>query len=206
ASVSDPLRHLSRDERRALLALARRAVQACLAALPGPEVGSQPTRLRMRQDAFVTLRVRRELRGCIGIMEGADSLAETVIRCAAAAATEDPRFTPLDPAELPDLSIEVSALRPPVRVPDPSRIVLGRDGLRVTRGGRRGVLLPQVAVEQGWDLETFVRECCLKAGLPPDAVQQGATLEAFSAEVFSEDEEEATRPRPGFPRRSPAPS
>ncbi|HEU4403009.1 MAG TPA: AMMECR1 domain-containing protein, partial [Candidatus Polarisedimenticolia bacterium] len=85
--MSDPLRHLSRDEKRALLALARRAVEACLAALPGPEIGSQPARLHVRQDAFVTLRVRGELRGCIGMMEGADSLAETVIRCAAAAAT-----------------------------------------------------------------------------------------------------------------------
>jgi AmmeMemoRadiSam system protein A len=149
---------------------------------------------------FVTLRAGNELRGCIGILEPARPLAEAVAQCAAAAATEDPRFPPLSRDELGRVSIEISALAAPVPVSDPGQVVLGRHGLLVSRGRRRGVLLPQVPVEQGWDLATFLRETCLKAGLPPDAWRSGARLEAFGAEVFGEEE-----PRGGPPGTAPQP-
>src|SRR2546425_11669628 len=118
----------------------------------------------------------------------AGTLAETVAGCAAAAATEDPRFRPIQRPELPGLTVEISVLDILFRVEDPSQIVLGMHGLVVTGGRRRGLLLPQVAVEQGWDVETFLEETCLKAGLPPDARKRGATVEAFSAQVFSEED------------------
>jgi hypothetical protein len=88
--------------------------------------------------------------------------------------------------ELPDLHIEVSVLSPAVEVRDRSQIAVGRHGLMVTQGPWHGVLLPRVAIDQGWDAATFVRQTCLKAGLPADACDRGATLEAFEAEVFSE--------------------
>ncbi len=178
---------LSPSEKRALLDLARRAVASRLEGAPAPALDPAPPRLLVRQGVFVTLRDGGELRGCIGIPEPAQPLAEAVARCAAAAAAEDPRFPPLARDELGWVSIEISALEPPVPIRDPGQIVLGRHGLMASRGGRRGVLLPQVPVEQGWDLETFLRETCLKAGLPPDAWRTGATLEAFEAEVFGEE-------------------
>ncbi len=126
------------------------------------------------------------LRGCVGMVLPERPLAETVVACAADAATEDPRFDPLQAAELADVTIEISALDPPFRITDPSQVSIGMHGLLVTERRRRGLLLPQVAVEQGWDLPTFLEEACLKAGLPPDAWARGAIVEAFSAQVFSE--------------------
>jgi hypothetical protein len=87
---------------------------------------------------------------------------------------------------MPGIRIEISALDPPFRVRDPSEIVLGEHGLLVTRGDRHGLLLPQVARQEGWDLRTFLKATCLKAGLPPDAWERGAVLEAFGAQVIGE--------------------
>jgi AmmeMemoRadiSam system protein A len=191
-------RLLSEDEGRVLLALAREAVRACAAGQPGPDTLSCSARLRTPRAAFVTLRVGAALRGCIGVVEADRPLAETAARCAAAAASEDPRFPPLTPGEAATCTIEITVLDPPFQVDDPARIEIGRHGLIATRGGRRGVLLPQVAVEQGWDLATFLREVCRKAGLEPEAWERGATLQAFAAQRFSE-EEGPTRPPPSSP-------
>jgi len=178
---------LTAAERWFLLDVARRSIQARLRGMPLPEPWSVPQRLRAGMGAFVTLQHAGELRGCIGWMSGERPLWEAVREVAAAAATEDPRFRPLTEEEFPDLSIEISVLSPAVEVMDRDHIAIGRHGLIVTQGNRRGVLLPQVAVEQGWDADTFVRQTCLKAGLPQDACDRGATLEAFEAEVFSEE-------------------
>ena len=186
--MTDTLPRLSPEEERTVLDLARRAVAARLESLPPPPLKDLPTRLLLPQGAFVSLHVRGKLRGCVGMVQAERPLAETVVECAAAAATEDARFDALEPGELGDLAIEVSALNPPFPVTDPSRIAIGLHGLLVTQGRRRGLLLPQVARDQGWDLRTFLRETCLKAGLPKDAWEKGATLEAFSAQVFSERE------------------
>lgn len=136
--------------------------------------------------AFVTLRLAGELRGCIGHIEGDRSLAESVARCAAAAATEDPRFAPLDARDLTQIHLEISVLGPLERFTDPREIELGRHGIVIESGLARGLLLPQVAIEWQWDSITFVSQTCVKAGLPPDAWRRGATLYRFAAEVFGE--------------------
>jgi AmmeMemoRadiSam system protein A len=142
----------------------------------------------MPQGAFVSLHIVRKLRGCVGMVLPERPLDESVASCAAAAATEDPRFDALELSELARVVIEISALDPPFRVADPSRIQVGTHGLLVTQGRRRGLLLPQVANDQGWDFKTFLEETCLKAGLAADAWTKGAIVEAFSAQVFSEQD------------------
>ena len=184
--MTDALPHLTSVEENLLLDLARHAVAARLEFRSIPPIEDPPPRLLVPQGAFVSLHVGRTLRGCVGMVMPARALATTVIECAVAAATEDPRFDPMQPADLEHVTIEISALDPPFRVGDPSRIILGTHGLMVTLGRRRGLLLPQVAVEQGWSVPAFLEETCLKAGLPRDAWTQGAIVEAFSAQVFSE--------------------
>jgi AmmeMemoRadiSam system protein A len=115
-------------------------------------------------------------------------LIEEVARCARDSATEDPRFPPLTPTELPDVSLEISVLGPieAIDPADPDAVTIGRHGLIVEQGRRRGLLLPQVAAEWGWTREQFLRQTCHKAGLPPDAWQHGASVYRFDAEVFGE--------------------
>jgi uncharacterized protein len=187
-----------------LLRLAREAVVARVHGVPPPDPRVEPPRLGEPQGAFVTLLLGGDLRGCIGTVEPITPLAETVVRCAAAAATEDPRFPALRPADVPFLAIEVTLLEPPFEVRERSQVILGRHGLMAVRGSRRGVLLPQVAAEHGFDLPTFIQETLKKAGLPPDALERGgATLLAFEGEVLAEDPRDATGPAPGSPPRSP---
>lgn len=141
--------------------------------------------LAERYGAFVTLKRNGELRGCIGNIVGTASLGETVAQMAKAAATADPRFPPLKPEELKGLELEISVLTPLEPVIDPNDIVVGRHGLFIVYGNNRGLLLPQVATEQGWDRETFLEQTCWKAGLPPGAWRNpGAQIYKFSAEVF----------------------
>jgi AmmeMemoRadiSam system protein A len=184
--MTDALPPLTPLEETLLLDLARRAVAARLDSRRASPLEDPPPRLLVPQGAFVSLHLRRALRGCVGMVMPARPLATTVTECAAAAATDDPRFDPLPPSDLERVTIEISALDPPFRLADPSRLVLGTHGLMVTMGRRRGLLLPQVAVEQEWNVTTFLEETCRKAGLSPDAWTQGAIVEAFSAQVFSE--------------------
>ncbi len=116
--------------------------------------------------AFVTLKRQGRLRGCIGNVTASTPLAETIERMAQAAAFEDPRFPPVEDEELADLEIEISILGPITPCPDPEQIEVGRHGLIVRRGFHSGLLLPQVAVEWGWDRKTFLDQTCIKAGLP----------------------------------------
>ena len=177
--------YLPESARAELLAIAHRAIERYLkngilfAEAPGSPLLSEPGA------AFVTLTEAGRLRGCIGYTEAVAPLFRTVQECAVAAATEDPRFPSVTVAELSMLHIEISVLTPlrPIR---PEEVQVGTHGLVVSLGSRRGLLLPQVADEQGWDRETFLSQTCVKAGLPPDAWRQGATIQAFTAEVFSE--------------------
>lgn len=139
---------------------------------------------------FVTLRRRNgDLRGCIGTTEARAPLGATIREMARAAALRDPRFRPVEPDERDDLTLEVSVLSAPRRISDVSEIEVGRHGLVVTRGARRGLLLPQVATEQGWDRTAFLEHTCLKAGLPPGAWRDASTeIEVFSADVIEERE------------------
>lgn len=177
---------LSATTQATLLRIARESVIARVTR----GVDSQPPPLDCvsadHSGAFVTLTSQGGLRGCIGNIGAAGRLEDVVCRCAAAAATEDPRFPPLTAAELDAIDIEVSVLSPAQPVRDPAEIEVGRDGLIVELGARRGLLLPQVATEWGWDRYTFLGQACVKAGLAPDAWRLGARVFRFEAEVFGE--------------------
>jgi AmmeMemoRadiSam system protein A len=139
-----------------------------------------------RAGVFVSLHKRDALRGCIGHIEPDQPLSRAVSSSAIAAASTDPRFDPVTPDEMRELQIEVSILGLLERVARADEIEIGRHGLLVERGWNRGLLLPQVAVEWGWDAEAFLSQTCHKAGLPLDAWRAAATIWRFEAEVFSE--------------------
>jgi MEMO1 family protein len=127
------------------------------------------------------------LRGCIGTMEATEPLVDAIVEAAVSAA-HDPRFPELDAKELPEVELEVSVLSPMRPVPGSDAIILGKHGVLLTKSGRRAVFLPQVATETRWDLDTFLSNLSLKAGLPPDAWKSGAKFEVFTAQVFGEEE------------------
>jgi AmmeMemoRadiSam system protein A len=138
----------------------------------------------------VTLKLNGELRGCIGRIGACQPLLETVKDVAVSSAFDDPRFPPLSPDEWPQVRIEISVLSPFERITDLQRITVGVHGLMVRNGHRSGLLLPQVATEQGWDREAFLSHSCRKAGLPADAWRSPDTrIEIFSATVFHETRE-----------------
>lgn len=176
---------LAPESRRILLQIARQSIESAVArqrldSLPQRPEFSQP------QGAFVTLTRHGQLRGCIGQVDPPDPLVNVVAHCAAAAATEDPRFPRVLSEEVRELEIELSVLsRPgPVRFEE---IEIGTHGLIASRGGRRGLLLPQVADEHNWPVERFLEETCLKAGIGPyDWKRADTRIEAFTAEVFCE--------------------
>ena len=180
---------LSREDRQALLQIARQTLQHCAhhGRLKGSRQGT-PTRQALLAPcgAFVTLHKHGELRGRIGSFHGEDHLCRTIESMAYAAGWQDPRFPPLDPDELEEVEIEISVLTPLRPITDVKEIEVGKHGICISQGRRRGVLLPQVATEYGWDRETFLAHTCRKAGLPADAWKQGATIEIFSAEIFGE--------------------
>jgi AmmeMemoRadiSam system protein A len=183
---------LTAAQRRALLDLARRAVRDAAQGRGDdeePEAAPEGLELNRRGAAFVTLRVGGALRGCIGSFEARAPLWRTVHEMATAAATRDPRFPPLAPRDLPELSLEISVLGPARRVEGPADIEIGRHGLEVRRGFARGLLLPQVAADHHLDRESFLAETCRKAGLRPDAWRQSGTeVSVFEAEVFGDRE------------------
>ena len=177
---------LSEPQRVAILELARRSVEAQAAERRAgrPEAIDLPA----ASGVFVTLKRRGELRGCLGTLECRRSLADEVWRCAADAASEDPRFPPVTPGELAEIAIDISLLGPLEAIDprQPGSIVVGRHGLVVEQGDRRGLLLPQVAAEWGWTPEQFLSHTAVKAGLPADAWQHGARVFRFDAEVFGD--------------------
>ncbi len=176
----------SLEERRQLLRLAHEIIEAVLA---DGEVDTTPPsdHLAEPRGAFTTLHLEGQLRGCVGYVMPAHPLYRTIAETAVAAAFHDTRFLPVTKEEAPRLEIEISVLSrlQPIEADD---IEIGRHGLVVTFGNRRGLLLPQVPVEYGWDVKTFLEQTCHKAGLPPDAWERGATMEGFTAEIFSDAE------------------
>ena len=146
--------------------------------------------------AFVTLHVGGALRGCIGTLERRRALWAVVGDMAAAAATRDPRFPPIDASDLREMTVEISVLTPDVIIHRPDEIEIGRHGLDVRRGGARGLLLPQVAVEHGLDREKFLAATCRKAGLPANAWHDTDTeIRVFEADVFGDDGSADATPR-----------
>ncbi len=170
---------LSDLDKRALLDLARETVAATARGERPPEPRNPGGPLREKGAAFITLRIAGELRGCIGHVEAIEPLWESVRDMAQAAAERDSRFSPVRPDELPGLEIEISVLSPlsPIR---PDGIRVGVHGLYVKRGDQSGLLLPQVAVEWGWDAPEFLRRTFEKGGLPPSAPD--ARLYAFTVD------------------------
>ena len=177
---------LTDQQRRALLDLARGSV---LARVTGVVAMSEPAiDLPRASGVFVTIKRSGELRGCLGTLECRLALGEEVARCAADSATHDPRFSPVTADELAELTFEVSVLGPLelLRPVAASAIIIGVHGLVVEHGHRRGVLLPQVAAERAWNAEQFLHQTCVKARLPHDAWQHGATVYVFAADVFGD--------------------
>ncbi len=189
---------LTQDEGEFLVKLARRAVEAYLSNRQIIKVPADvPAKLEEKCGVFVTINTawgkEHELRGCIGLPYPTTPLVRAVIESAISSAVHDPRFMPMTANELDQVVLEVSVLTPPepVRVEKPhdysKRIKVGRDGLIVERGYSKGLLLPQVPVELGWDEETFLCECCVKAGLPPDSwLLDGTGICRFQAIIFQE--------------------
>lgn len=170
-----------------LLQLARRAVETFVRS--GDTIAPPADLFLPHQlGAFVTLKEHGELRGCIGNMAAAEELPRTIIAMAIAAAAHDPRFAPVTAAELGALEYEISVLTPFARIHDPkTEVRVGRDGLLLRLGGRSGVFLPQVPVEQGWDLAAYLQNLCRKAGLPASALTDPrAEFSTFTAQVLGE--------------------
>ena len=178
---------LTRDTQRQLLAIARAALEARVRGTRVPESGSKGASQPGR-GAFVTIFCNGELRGCLGRVTSDWPLPDLVRHLAQEVADSDPRFTPVAPHELQDIALEVSVLTPEREIRSIDEIELGRHGLIVEQGSRKGLLLPQVPTEHDWDRETFVSQTCLKAGLPADAWRDGARLLVFEAQVFGEGE------------------
>src|SRR5579863_3395674 len=174
----------SKDERNLLLRLAHESI---LSALEKRDILLDPPTAHLAEPrgAFTSLYLNGELRGCVGYVLPVSPVYRAVADTARAAAFEDTRFYPVTLVEAPGLEIELSILSPPQPIPAES-VEIGRHGLLISMAGHRGLLLPQVPVEHNWDRVTFLEQTCRKAGLPTDAWQKGATIEAFTAEVFGE--------------------
>ncbi len=178
---------LSAEEKRELLAVAREAIASALKGEPYTLPSPATEGLAQPAGAFVTLRLDHELRGCIGYVESEKPVVQVVAEVAVKAAFDDPRFAPLTPEEFEHVSIEVSVLSPLRRIHSVEEIEVGVHGIVVVLGLRRGLLLPQVAVEYHLDRETFLEAALRKAGLPPSyRYAPDLELYVFEAEIVTE--------------------
>lgn len=177
---------LSESHQLYLLKLSRQTLQEYLQHGNKPHVAPDQEELLEKRGAFVTLRSQGHLRGCIGYAIPILPLYKAVIDCSVAAATEDPRFSPLQLNEVAETKIGISVLSPLRLVTDILTIEVGTHGLVISHRGRRGLLLPQVPMDCGWDRERFLHETCRKAGLPFDEWKKGARIECFSTFFFEE--------------------
>jgi AmmeMemoRadiSam system protein A len=199
ASLSSKL-DFSLEQRRTLLGIAHEAILSALERRPFPGAAPFPAELSEPRGVFTTLYLRgeigreshreihRQLRGCVGYALPIAPLCRAVAETARAAAFDDSRFVPVTAEEAPQLEVSLSVLSRLFAI-HPEAVEVGRHGLLISDGIRRGLLLPQVPVEYGWDRETFLEQTCRKAGLPLDDWRKTATIEAFTAEVFSDGDE-----------------
>lgn len=182
-------RRIGEEAARELLALARHVVERAASGRSWDAEREARATHEHVFGAFVTLRDGAQLRGCIGVVDDPGPAAQLVARSARSSTLDDPRFAPVEPHELPRLSVEVSLLSPLEPVPLrelPGAVAVGRDGLVAEAGSRRGLLLPQVATELGWSAERFLQETCRKAGLDKDAWRDAAAIYRFAAVVIRE--------------------
>jgi len=185
-SHNPPLAEYSVEERGMLLRVAHESILSAFADQDLPKV-SPSAHLAEPRGVFTTLYLQGSLRGCVGYAMPVAPLFRAVAETARAAAFDDSRFWPVTEAEAPELEISLSVLSLLFPI-HPDEVEVGRHGLVVSFGAHRGLLLPQVPVEGGWDRATFLEQTCHKAGLPSDAWRKDATLEAFTAEVFGDSE------------------
>ena len=181
--------NLPAPSQRRLLEIARLTLER-VAAGRSPELieSDDPYLEKVGYGAFVTLFNRNNLRGCVGTCAPAHSLREVVIEMTEAAASRDRRTKPVRAEELEEIRIDISVISPLEKSAAPLSLEVGRHGLHIARARKRGVLLPQVAVEHGWDMETFLQQTCLKADLPKDAWRQADTaVSSFTALIIEEE-------------------
>lgn len=187
---------LTKSEGELAVGLARNAIEECLNKTIKIKPDNLPSAFSEKRGVFVTLnkkKEKKELRGCIGRPYPVMPLGEAIIVSAINAARDDPRFYPVRPQEIDELLIEVTVLTVPKRINAnprdmPKKIVIGRDGLIVATGACQGLLLPQVAVEHGFDCTEFLCQTSMKAGLMPDAWLEGAEVYSFQGQIFEEIE------------------
>jgi AmmeMemoRadiSam system protein A len=176
----------SAGQRRQLLRIAHDSILSIFDGRPYPEANPDEKWLLEPRGAFTTLYLHGELRGCVGYAMPVAPLVRAVAETARAAAFNDSRFMPVATTE-EALALEVSlSILSPLFTINPDDVVAGKHGLLISRGARRGLLLPQVPIENEWDRETFLEQTCRKAGLPLDAWRHGTTIQAFTAEVFAD--------------------
>ena len=178
---------LSRKDQQLLLTIAHETINSYVTNKTVPTLPATDPALQEQRGCFVTIKKNGVLRGCIGTFTSEKPLILTVQEMAISAATRDPRFYPMKQTDLADYHVEISVLSPLRKIDSVEEIVVGDHGLYIEKNIARGVLLPQVATEFGWDRETFLRQTCLKAGLRPDEWQDGATIYIFSADIFGDD-------------------
>ena len=181
-------RELNTHEQQALLAIARQAI------IQGVRTGQEyiepreEKTLNQRNGCFVTIKQDGQLRGCIGNFQSELPLFKEVAQMAQASAAKDPRFYPLKENDLNNFTLEISVLSPLQKIEDIEEIEVGKHGIYIEKSFYRGVLLPQVAMEHNWDRLAFLKQTCIKAGLPTDAWKtDDADIYVFSAQVFGEE-------------------
>lgn len=178
---------LSRKDQQLLLTIARTTIDSYISNKSVPALPEANPALEEQRGCFVTIKKDGALRGCIGTFTSDKPLRQTVQEMAVSAATRDPRFYPMKQTDLADYHLEISVLSPLRKIDSIDEIIVGEHGLYMEKNIARGVLLPQVATEFGWDRETFLRQTCLKAGLRPDEWQDGVTIYIFSADIFGDN-------------------
>lgn len=182
-------RELNAHEQQALLAIARQAI------IQGVQTGQEYVEpreekaLNKRNGCFVTIKQNGQLRGCIGNFQSELPLFKEVAQMAQASAAKDPRFYPLKESDLENFNLEISVLSPLQKIESIEEIEVGKHGIYIEKSFYRGVLLPQVAIEHEWDRTTFLKQTCVKAGLPTDAWEaEDAEIYIFSAQIFGEED------------------
>jgi len=178
---------LNIDEKRQLISIAKQSIENAVKGKSMPKFESKFTNLAEKNGCFVTIKKNGRLRGCIGYIQPIKPLYTAVSEMAVAAALKDPRFPPVREDELSSLEIEITRLSPLKRIKSIDEIKAGRDGLYIVKGFYSGLLLPQVATEEGWDKMTFLEHTCMKAGLPTNAwKEQDTEIYTFTGEIINE--------------------
>ncbi|HWI40592.1 MAG TPA: AmmeMemoRadiSam system protein A [Verrucomicrobiae bacterium] len=178
--------YLDTADQQTLLNLAREAVRSCILREAPPAAESSSPALNEHRGCFVCIKIGGMLRGCIGNFTSETPLYRLVQEMAQAAACRDPRFYPMKEADLQDFALEISVLTPMRKIESVEEIEVGTHGLYIEKNSFRGVLLPQVATEYGWDRDTFLAQTCVKAGLKRDDWKDGADIYVFAAQVFGD--------------------